>query len=528
MSHFGPSKRVDELARRLAGGREPVCSSAIHDGAGDAGIERLARMLATPVSRRRAVALIGGAAAAGSLLRPRAAGAQNCFPGGPKICTAPHGQRVCVPDDYQCCSNDYCAVACHPDKACEGAGICGDTSAMCLDKTTGRRMRFCSKYAASQPTTCHPNGYSSTRGWCCDPSLDCGPEIGDCVCPPERECDGDCCGVAEECVELRGGGRVCMERCPDHRVREGTTCVCREGTECGPGCCAPNRECVRGLCVMAKKSSKLKDLWDSFTDFGDTGAQTAGAGARHAGPQSLSAAQAGDAVGAALIALAAVNAQGVVAGKGYSGDRVDRAYRRRVRAPRISPPRIASGPGLDQVSARALQSLLSAEAKGFGLALAAGTALARARGALARDDLRAARRQVLAAARFSADAARLLRRVPALRANAVGALRRGGTTEVVATDADVRSMQAAVRAGGVPASVRSALRRLGVRGGDLKPVRATLLATQAGGPVLIAPLADPARTANMKALSAELSRYARAARRAPISRSRPEPRRVGG
>ena len=283
--------------------------------------------------------------------------------------------------------------------------------------------------------------------------------------------------------------------------------------------------CEANRCVKPREPDKLPNLWDAFTGFGDMANQSAGS--HGGGPRSqLMAAQATNPVDAALLALAAVNAQGVAAGSAFADRKVDRAYRRRVVAARPSAPRIASGPGLDPAAARALERLLAAEAKGFALTLAAGKALARARGATSGHDVRAARRQVLAAADFAARAARALRPVPSLRGSAAAALRATGAAEVVISPAEVLALQAEVRVSGIPPALRDRLRRLGVRGEDLAPVRAGLLAGSPGGAALIEPLADPARTRNLKAIATELARYAKSARRAPISRTRGLPKRL--
>ena len=282
--------------------------------------------------------------------------------------------------------------------------------------------------------------------------------------------------------------------------------------------------CDQNRCVKPSEPKKLPSLWDAFTGFGDMANQSAGA--HGGGPRSqFLAAQAADPVAAALLALAAVNAQGIAAGRAFADRPVDRDYRRRVVAGRPSAPRISSGAGLDPLAARALEALLAAEAKGFALTIASGTALARARGALARHNTKAARKQVLASAGFAAGAARALRPVPSLRKRALAALRSTGAAEVVASSEEMLALQAEVRVAGVPPALRNHLRRLGIRGGDLAPVRAALLAGSGGGPALIEPLADPARTRNLQSIATELARYSKSARRTPISRTRGLPRR---
>jgi hypothetical protein len=504
--------RVDRLARRLARTEPEISRSGAFDG--------IARAL---VTRRRAVALAGAAIATGSVLRPGSARAQNCFPGGPKICTNPKGARVCVPDNLQCCSNDNCAIACpYPWRDCAAPANCADTPRMCTDRTAPGyekgNTKFCSQLV---PVTngCVAGGTSiSRRGWCCGATEVCGAEFGKCVCP--KRCGSKCCEEDQECVN-----GFCKPKCLPGWHYQGDSCVCDSGQTCGVRCCPEGSQCMGSTCVRPRESEEVPGIFDAFGNFFDTANQSS---AQHGGGpriQSIFAAQATGPVGGALLGLAAVNAQGVAAGAAFGDRHVDRSYKRKVVAPRPSAPRVPAGVGLDPSAAKAVETLLAAEANGFALVLASATALARARGAIARRDLRAARKQTLAAAGFAGKAARALRPVPGLRASALSALSSTGATEVVATPDQVIALQAEVRAGGVPADLRDQLRRLGIRGADLKPVRAALLAGSTGGPALIAPLADAARTRNLRSMATELARFSRSARRAPISRSRGLPNR---
>jgi hypothetical protein len=229
-------------------------------------------------------------------------------------------------------------------------------------------------------------------------------------------------------------------------------------------------------------------------------------------------------VSAALFALGAVSVQGATAATAFNDDHVDSAYRRRVVAARPSPPPINPGTGLDPRAATALRALVAAEANAFAQLLASATALARARGALHHHDLSSARKQVRAAGSFAGKAAKLLRGVPALRATAAAALVATGAAEVTATSGQLASLQLAVRHG-FPADLRSALARLGVQGQDLGRARQTLEASASGGPALIAPLTDAARSNNIRAIASGLSKFASSARRQPITHSRPGPKR---
>ena len=134
------------------------------------------------------------------------------------------------------------------------------------------------------------------------------------------------------------------------------------------------------------------------------------------------------------------------------------------------------------------------------------------------------------AAGFAAAAAKSLRPVPALRKRALGALRSTGAAEVTVTPEQVLALP-----GGGPyerspagaARAATAARHPGPR-----PARQQQSPTRcspplpAGGPTLIEPLADSARTRNLEAIAAELGeRHSKSARRSPISRTRGKPRR---
>ena len=535
-------RRVDRFARRLAGEEPGIFQAAARPPAGrskptataagtESAFDGLARALVTPVSRRRVLAAAGGAVAAASLLRAgQARAAGECPGGGPTVCAGPHGTRVCVPDGLSCCSNEFCAIACpYPWRDCAGPAICNDVALMCnvYAKQAGfnkTQTKFCSKQV-TVTNGCVPAGQSSAiRGWCCHPTESCGTDFNSCVCFNQM-CGEDCCKKDEECVDLgflRGTG--CRQKCRTGWHHDGEECVCDVGQTCGVVCCKGGTVCSGNSCVSPPPPTKWPSLFDAFTGFGDSVNQTAASrGGGHAGDRARAAAA--TPLDAALLALGALNAQGLAAGSAFGGVDVDSAYRRRVAAPRPSVPRLASGTGLDPRAAAALQSLLNTEAQGFALVLAAGTALARARGALRHNDDAAARTQVFAAAGFANKAAQALRRVPSLRASAAAALSATGTAEVIVSAGDVAALQAAVFAGGLPADLKAALARLGVTGAALAAVKDGLLADSVGGPVLIAPLADPARTKNIQAMVSELTSFAHNAQRTPVVRSRGEPRR---
>jgi len=510
--------RIDRLARRLARDEREIASTTPV-------IDRMAVALTAPITRRRAMTLAGGAIVAGSLLRPGRASAQNCFPGGPKICSNPKGARVCVPDNLACCSNDNCAIACpYPWRVCERPANCADTARLCTDPSNTSRdpkaTKFCSQRVLVTNGCTSIGSSFSIRGWCCEPSELCSKtEFGECECP--KRCSQRCCAEDEECVE-----GFCKPKCPDGWHYEGSTCKCDKGQTCGVRCCPEGSMCRGSTCTKPKEPEKFPSLWDAFTNFGDMANQS---GAAHGGGprmQRVRAAQAPDAVRGALLALAAVNAQAAVVTAAFARGRVDKGYRRRVVAGKPQALAIPPGAGLDPAAAQALEALVNAEAKGFALALACATAVARARGAAKGRDLRRMRKQVLAAAGFAKAAAKALGPVKSLRANAVQALTSTGAAEVEATPDDVGALQEDVRTSGIPPELQGPLAQLGIKGKSLDVVRDALLENSNGGAALIGPLADATRTKRLEAIRAELARYAKQARRSPVSRVRGRPKKL--
>jgi hypothetical protein len=522
------ARRVDDLARRLASdeliartGREPAAPTV------DSAFDGLARALAAPLSRRRMLAAAGGAVAAASLLRPGRAQA-DCFPGGPKICSNPHGARVCVPSNLACCSNDNCAIACpYPWRDCAAPAVCNDTSRMCHDPSsnfTKEQTQFCHQ-TVKVVNGCVDAGYSmAVRGWCCRPRERCSTTtFGECICDT---CGSDCCRPDEECVRTGLpiiGEQKCLRKCPPGWHHDGFDCVCDSGQTCGTRCCPAGSDCVGSSCRKPPPAPSDPDLLDRFKGYfqgiGDTAASRGGGSARDARAAAVSP------VSGALLALGAVSTQGQVAALALGDHHRDSAYRTKVRAPRPSPPKIASGPGLPATAAAALQAVVTAEATGYAQLLACATALARARGALRHHNVSAARTQSRAAARFADNASRRLKRVPALRIAAAVALRTAGVAEVTVTLGQTSQLHDDVILHGIPSDLRAALQRLGVRGGDFGRARTALLGTPSSGPVLIAPLMDSGRNQNLTALASSFSAFARAPRRQPILSTRPGRRR---
>jgi hypothetical protein len=528
--------RVDRLARRLAGPDLGISRShELPAPTIDSAFDALSRAVETRITRRGAIAAAGAVVAASALLRPgRAAADGQCPSGGPNVCRGGYkgAAKVCVPANLQCCSSDLCAYACgRPYYDCIGPATCSFTARMCTDTTADGYIKgntqFCSRWITVNNDCVDAGTVKSVMGWCCKPTEKCGARIGDCDC--DERCNDECCKSGEECVNPGlFQAKQCKPKCRPGWHHDGDVCVCDAGQTCGVTCCKEGSECVGSRCVKPQDPSKAPSLWDRLTGFGDTINQTAASRGNGGHRRALGAvqAQAADPVTAALLELAAVNAQGLAAAATFAVGQIDSGYRHKVVAAKPSVGTIAAGPGLDPQAAAALQALLAAEAGAFALAFATGTALARARGAIRHHDMTSARRQVLAAAGFADGAAKALGGVPALRAAAGAALTSTGATEVIVSDDQLSSLRSAVRSGGVPADLKAALAKLGVTASaDLANVKAGLLDTLSpGGPVLIAPLTDPARTSTLKALATELAAFAKAARAHPISRTKGSPR----
>jgi hypothetical protein len=310
--------RIDRLARRLAGSEPGIFRSvSTATPTVESAFDGLARALAAPVTRRRALVVSGGAVAAASLLRPgpaRAAG--ECPSGGPNVCSNSRGARVCVPANLACCSNEFCAIACpYPWRDCEAPATCSDTPRMCRDPAAGfakDQTKFCSQ-RVSVTNGCVPSGSSvATRGWCCRPTESCGTDFGGCVC--FNPCSDECCEKDEDCVNIGFfRGSHCFPKCRAGWHHEGEDCVCDKGQTCGVVCCPAGTVCSGSSCVSPPPPGKWPSFLDGFLGFGDAVNQSAASrGGGHSRDAVIAAAT--PPVSAALLALAAVNAEAAAAG----------------------------------------------------------------------------------------------------------------------------------------------------------------------------------------------------------------------
>ena len=496
-------------------------------------IDRLAVALATPVSRRRSMALFAGALIGGELLHPLRARAQgvNCSGDTPKKCSHPGGAAVCVSADSPCCSSTTCAQACKPWQRCINEGApnagCPDTPALCLVATEGGgppRPKFCPQTFTTLDFLCSKS-HETVRGYCCRAGEKCGTASGECICDGD-DCANACCGAREVCESSFGSESICLKLCPDGK--KPCNGVCCTGLETcgffGCSCKSGYVPCGTGRCCLPKDDAgdpkpKFNPIRDMLNMMGASSAAHGG-GAQRAlfarGAQSGAAE-----IDVALDALAAVNAQGAAAMFALREGRRDRAYRQRVTVARVSAPTVGAGPSLDPASAAALNALLAAQAKANALIAATAKALWRSRAAHAKRDRRRARSQLRASASFARQAAAALKRVSALRTAAANALTAGNVAEVVATEDAVAAFIAATRSTGIPATLRTPLRGLGVGPADLKRLQTHVLGqtvTAATGAVLIAPLTSAQRATELRQFATELAQFSTRARRHRIAR----------
>jgi hypothetical protein len=528
----------------------------------DGRLDALARSLAEPMPRRRALTVFGlglVAASAPGWLRPPAARAvatcgsdgPNCTSGGSPCCVDVKG-GFRVPLGGCTCPGDNR----NPNaKCCQGACNDGSATVWCCDvsERCGQGPRNCADVnpAPSEPNcVCDtvPASFGRRAGL-----LGVAAQTGSC-CPPAQVCGSNCCKPNEECVVDPGlifDSKECKPKCPGfgqkrcpagHCCDKKATCCpngcCNPPLECAgdscrcpgtgqlvcgvsadkPTCCKEGEVCINRRCTTPPKTPGLIDsLMNGFSGYGDTVSQTGARGGKHLNRYARLAAVPAE-VDAALLQLGAVEALYGTAIASFADLHKDKTYLRKVAAPKPSLPPLAAGPALPPQAVSALNGLLAAEAKAFALMLAAATSVARARGALSKKDMKRATGHVSTAGSFASQASKALKPLPAMRANVANTLRAALVAEVNSRIADEVTFQDGLRNTGIPADLRALLARLGVTGDDLVRTRKGLTgAPTTGGAALIAPLADPQRSKNLQALATALSRYATDAKRKPIS-----------
>ncbi len=553
--------KIDDLARSLAERPSPagLPDRSRAEPSGPT-LDRIARVLAAPMSRRRVFRLAAATAGASLFTLPSRAHAQVADDPCPTCASRPGTSPCCLrlgnglakvaigqcydPNTEACCfgSDPYdgqpTAWICTRGTKCSGSGcacarqLCGGRC--CADnEVCVVRDPFSPETDICAPK-CPPGEYNCQAAGACCPSAD--------HCCGEGCCHGQCC--------KRGGDQWC---CEDTLICSDIAgfCGCPQGQRCGDLCCPAGETCCRasivlelGLigrgnlnagfygCCSPGLEKTLRDALEKLLHleplplWGEASSASGQAAQRQ---RARAAASAGAAD--AIVALGAVQAQGALAADLLRSGPPDSRYRHAVRAHRPALRPVAPGTGLDAAAAQALNKLLAAEARAWSLLSAAATAYARSLGAIRASNARAARSQARAYGQFAGKAAKALRSVPGLRAAAAAALQSGGTPEVTMTARQVADFQASVRRGGLPADLRARLTQLGLGRAEQRKVARLILGTEpqrVAGDVLIAPLADASRRAALARLAKLLARQAARSRTRPITVSNRRPRNVRG
>ena len=215
-------------------------------------LDEVARSLAQPMPRRRAVRVLGGALASvamsGVVSRSARAAAQQLDPCN---CTQPPGS----PPATRCglprgagCTKVCCVTASNLPKCCQWPGV-------------DHAFPNSSSYGCINKPNSGP-GFEAHTICCCPANTRCGsPTPGQLPCIPcatgRQPCGHKCCELGKHCANdrlslcCRKGevrcGRVCCERgsCAD----PGTSLCCKPGqTRCGRRCCHASQVCSGGSC----------------------------------------------------------------------------------------------------------------------------------------------------------------------------------------------------------------------------------------------------------------------------------------
>jgi hypothetical protein len=224
--------------------------------------DQIARTLATPMPRRRALRLVGSTLAAaalggiwtrtarayefcgGNTLDPYQPGIDGCCvtqdaskPFNSQACEgvpnpvccydatgfavccppdtlcAPDGSCMCPPGHTQCQNSAGTRGCCPPGQAC--VFVNGDLSCECpQDKKCGSSCCGQNEVCITSTNTCCPTGRACAGGICCAPNEICNPETGQCVCDPARRCGSTCCPPGQVCDKCTTTCVPCVQCSP--------------------------------------------------------------------------------------------------------------------------------------------------------------------------------------------------------------------------------------------------------------------------------------------------------------------------
>jgi hypothetical protein len=217
-------------------------------------LDELARSLAKPMPRRRALRLVGGAVVAVALpgirtTKARAASRfHDCVPKGGLLCECncggPNGdvcQRICCTpkDEYECnCGTVAEGASCKCRRKC-GSACCKSTQycgsakhALCCNVGLGfGKEEACVGKNLAQ--CCKP-GFKCCGEACCHSLTQKCTEDGTCECKRgnTKSCGGDCCNPK-------------TQKCCPGSISE-KHCAPKDSVCCGPKWCSKNQRCCKG------------------------------------------------------------------------------------------------------------------------------------------------------------------------------------------------------------------------------------------------------------------------------------------
>jgi hypothetical protein len=478
-------------------------------------LDELARRLAEPMPRSRAVRLIGTALAAAAApgISPRLALAapRGGSDTGPSVCP---GTQICStyidPNAWTKGQKTKCCPFPAQQWSCGADGwTCLDTCAA-AGKAIGKKTT--PTWSAERLGGTDPNLRDRPKRYDCCPVPDTIPSDGECLpnCehlfgPGARNCGKECCPPNLACRE---GGKKCGACLDD--LCGGVCCSAQLGSW-APFCCGRSRE--TGTCCGPEQAKKEnKEVCNEFAlQWNHFAAEASIASA------ALGKLSAGAGLVAGAISGVAWKANAVLSS--CAADPPDRRFKSIARPPKIGAASIRPGEGISVAAAGAVTNMLQNQARAYSLLAAWVSSLERSQGAALARSEKWARKQVAAAGSYASQAAGALRKDKALRLAAVSALAASGVNEVTLTVQDVQEAQAALAANGLPASVSASLRLAGFRGADSARIANELRQadpTTLAGPVLLSNLRNPRHTRLASKLASELDGYAHRAKANPL------------
>jgi hypothetical protein len=211
----------------------------------------LARTLAEPMPRRRALRFAGAALIASVLpgLRPRGALADGCGPDTlcESLCTSLGHIGACGTNVTNACGQIDCRLegGLSPgEKCCRGGDapwICNETDR--CGSANGPHCVACPDERQCGKACCKSGEFcgSRNRELCC--------KNGDNACLVPRSAQGICCPPGKQCCANADKAACCGS---DQKCHAGK-CVCKEGVTCGEDCCKKGETCSNGKCCPKGK-----------------------------------------------------------------------------------------------------------------------------------------------------------------------------------------------------------------------------------------------------------------------------------